>query len=145
MGKIAWVGALFVGCAAASFTLLLPRQASSAVRNIAGAGCTKVPDGSYSDYYCPLVTDDTYNDGNMTGAWFDFVCPASGYRSEYHINKYSFTGTWYTDWDSVLCTGTNSQDKFVSAVNVKTNATTDDYLWATVFQVFETYGIETTY
>jgi hypothetical protein len=143
MRRIARFGGVFLVTAVLGFALLTPRPARSAIRNVAGSACESVPDTNGSDYYCSVMIDDsTFTVSALSGATFDFLCLGNGYLAQYNLNKLSYTGSFYNDTGSYLCTANNAQDKWLAAVNVKTNASVYDYVWTTVFQVASLYGVQ---
>jgi hypothetical protein len=139
-------GALFFGSAVLAFAMLLSLPASSSTRNIAGASCQSSRSSTFpypASYWCSVVTDDTtYTTSTLTGGFFDFSCPASGYTVQYQFSKYSYTGTFYADIASYACSAVGAHDLFLTASNVKLNASTDDYLYTVVTNVFEEFGVQ---
>jgi hypothetical protein len=127
-----------MGTALLAFVLLAPRPAQSAARNIAGAGCQL----SGGAYFCPVMVEGTtWTVSAFGGAFFDFQC-SGGVLSEYDLNKYSFTGSFYQDTGTHSCPVTTNQEQFTTATNVKTNASVYDYMWVSVFGVTSLYGVE---
>jgi len=149
MRKVGRLGGLFVGSALVAFVTLVPRAASSSVRNTGGAGCPAVQSGSFSKYTCSLTTDGTtYTVPNITGAFFDFVCPVSTATVTYQLVKYSFTGSFFFDQGTKPCSGSvGPVDVFLTATagGVKASASTDDYLSAVVDQTVQVYGVQMTF
>lgn len=132
------------GAAVLGWVLLLPRPASCATRNVAGMGCPQLSIGANVYFSCPITTEaTTYTMSGFSGAWFDFTCPASGTNVSYTLEKQSYTGSFYADSGSYACTGAGtSEDLWLAASNVLTNASTRDYLWANVARANFLYGVE---
>jgi len=140
---------LFLGVSAVAFVALVPRVASSSVRNTAGELCVSSPSGSFSKFSCPLTTDGTtYSVPNSTGAFFDFVCPASTATVTYAIHKFSFTGSFFFDQGTKSCTGSvGPVDVFLSFTpgGVKASASVNDYVSAFVDKTVQVYGVQMTF
>jgi hypothetical protein len=132
------------GIAVLALVLLSPRPATSATRNVAGAGCPQLFIGVNGYFSCPVTTEGTtYTMSGFSGAWFDFVCPALGTHVAYSLYKDSYTGTFYADNATFTCTaGGASEDFWLPASNVLTNASTHDYLWANIGKASFVYGVE---
>ena len=149
MRKVARLGALFLGFTAMAFVVLVPRMAASSTRNTGGEGCISVPSGSFSKYTCSLTTDNaTYSVPNITGAFFDFVCPVSTATVTYPLRKYSFTGSFFFDQGTKSCSGSvGPVDVFlpVTAGGVKASPSVNDYLSAIVDKTVQVYGVQLTF
>lgn len=146
MRRIRRLGGLCVGSAVMAFTLLTAHPAMSSSRNVSGPSCysTRSTSSPYqASYWCSLVTDDTtYTVPNLTGAYFDFSCPGASWVIYYSLVKYSYSGSYYGDYSSFSCTTTDTHDIWLSASSVKTNASTDDYLYAALINPEFTYGVQ---
>ena len=143
------LGALFVGFVLLSFTLLLPKPASSAFRNSPASSCFEqrndFPPFS-ATYNCSLMVDSTtYTVAALTQGSFDFVCSGAGQIGFLWLTKHTFTGSSYMDSAGYSCTGTEVKTVTVSAIDVKTNASTNDYLAAGITNVAQLYGIRTSH
>jgi hypothetical protein len=130
-----------------SFVAMVPASASGSTRNISGEGCKSVVSGSFSKYTCSLTTDgSTYTVANLTGAYFDFVCPASSATVTYALNKYTFSGSFFSDTGTKACAGSvGPVDVLLPATagGVKASPSVFDYIYATVDQTVLVYGVQT--
>ena len=143
MRKPASIGGLFLGFALATFLLVSARPAEAVKRNYAGIGCWQYFDGTFNNYYCPVMTDfSNYTTGAIQGAYFDFTCVSGGTTAFYALHKVTSTGSAYHDVKSYACTAYGAQDKWLGAVNVKLNPNARGYIWATAFNVGELYGVQ---
>jgi hypothetical protein len=124
----------FVACAVFAFALSAPRAAQSSTHTIAYAGC--VP-GLSNSYACP-IQGGAEADGNpvtqdITKAFFDFTATNAQVFAELHINKLSYTGSYYTDYvrfrQPVVSSFPWTFDYTVYASNVKAASSPYDYLW----------------
>lgn len=137
----------YLGGLLLSLVALVPAIAIASTRNIAGEGCISSPSGSFSKYTCSLTTDgSTYTVANLTGAYFDFVCPVSSATVTYALNKYTFSGSFFSDTGTKACAGNvGPVDVLLTATagGVKASPSGFDYLYATVDQTVQVYGVQT--
>jgi len=149
MRKGTRLGGLFLGFALLSFTLTSPNAASSATRNAPSSSCFEQRHDFApfsADYDCSLMTESaTYTVAALTKADYDFVCPGSGEVVFLWLVKSTITGSGYADYTTVTCSGGSSVTGTVTASSVKTNPSTNDYLYARVWNASQLYGIRTTY
>jgi len=138
-------GALFIGPALLAFALLVPEPASSAGRSVAGSGCqiAAEPSGSV-DYTCPIVGQSNMQSNSVTAATYDFVCIANQ-QATYGLFKRTTSGSLYSDQGSFVCTSGSAQTKYVYSANVRQNASSTDYLWNSILNVQNVYGVETAF
>lgn len=123
---------LFVGCAVIAFTVASPQVAKSATRNISASGCKY--DAANALYTCSIPTDDTtFTVADLDAAYFDYYCQTNK-TVNYQLRKASYTGSLYSDVGTEACTSGGARDKYLAAVNVKTNPSVYDYLFAQVSQ-----------
>lgn len=147
MRRTARLGGVFLVTVVLGLALMAPRAARSATRNVAGSACQEIADPyNVADYWCSVMIDDsTYSVSALSGATVDFLCLDYGYLAQYSLVKSSYTGSIYSDSGSYVCTARNSQDKWISAVNVKTNASVYDYVWVAVDNVAGLYGVQASF
>ena len=125
MRKSFGIVGLFLACSAFSFWLTIPRSTNAAVFTVAGDGCWSTPNVGT---VCSLPQGTTVPIASLIGVYFDWLAP-SGNPVELVIYKNSYSGSSYVDYAVVKGTGA-SRDDYVSANNVRTNASQWDYLSA---------------
>jgi len=147
MRRITGIAGSFFCSAVLAVALLLPRPASSAMRNVAAAGCSQLFTGGFGYYHCPLQGQNTtFTTSALQGAFFDYTCANSSTTVTYSLGKTSSTGSVYIDNGTFTCTSAGASiDSWLTASNVKTNASIHDYVAGHMINVGIGYGIEARY
>lgn len=133
------LGALFAGCAAASFAIARPTLASAAIRAVPAAACQTAP-GNVS---CGVTTGSDFNDGTFSRYYFDFY-PLAGQNVQLVATKRSTSGSYYQDY---LMVGAASltpgvpNERSVTAVNTKLAPSSWDYVVLVILDASSALGV----
>jgi len=140
MRKFLIASTLFSVSAAAAFLTFLPRVAKSATNwNVPQAACSN--NTAFSTWECPLASGSSFPNAALSGAFFDFKCPATGSPVSLGMTKLAFSGTTYSDSTTFICPGKSNQDIWLNASGVKNSPSQWDYLIATVPNAITIIGI----
>jgi hypothetical protein len=129
---MASAGLLFLASTAVSFASFAPRTAVSGVRSVTRwGGCEQLPSQAW---YCLGVVGTDFSTGSLLGAYFEGLrWSTSSFSTTYTLKKQTYTGTIYSDYTTVSYgSGAGSEDAWVEASQVKTNASVWDFLSADI-------------
>jgi hypothetical protein len=122
--------------AVSSFVLAAPTDArSSTVHTTASWACyywqSTVGSQNNLHYYCPIQAGTDFLSGNLSGFYID-TATDNGTDNYVEADKFSYTGTAYSDYLWLPSTQTSLGDYWLAASNVKQNSSAYDYLFLRV-------------